>query len=475
MKISAELAMMTRPSRNGIRGGKDPLSKICVDGSGRIAVWDIDDAPWKGPNGGRVASKARYLRSVFRMTVFLLSGLALSACGERADSGTGVDRKTTADRIREVRVSRVEISRLENRVSYVGTLLAWRKTDISSEIGGTIERLHFERGDRVRKGQLLAKVSTRTILLEVRQAEAALEAARSQLEKTERGSRPEEIRIAEAALDEARAGLLEAENHYLRVKGLFESKAMSRSEYDTAKRGVDMARARVHAAEDQLELARQGPRAEDRDSARAALEQARAALALSRDRLRKSRLTAPHDGVAAFRDVEEGELIVPGSPLTRVVDADRMRVRIAVSENHIRHLGSQRAFDVELDAIPGKAFQAVLSFLSPAADPLTRSYPVEMTIEPPDPRMADGMTARVQIPITDARPSVKIPSAWLAEADGRMGVLLAEEGRAVFRRVTLGAYYDQRVEVLTGLSERDLIITTPSGLKAGDPIKYGNP
>lgn len=422
-----------------------------------------------------MTSKAKYRGSVLGVMTCLLSGAVLSACGESADSGTGVDKKTAIEQVRQVRVSRIAASPVEGEVSFVGTLLAHRKTDVSSEIGGAIERLHFERGDRVQKGQLMAEVSTRTILLEVRQAEALLEAAKSQLEKAEKGSRPEEIRIAAAALNEARAGLLEAENHFHRVKGLFESKAMSQSEYDSAKRGVDMARARVDSAGHLLELARQGPRAEDRDAARASLEQAKAALALARDRLRKSRLIAPHDGLAAFREVEEGELIAPGTPVTQVVDLGRMRVRIAVSENHIRYLERGKTFVVKLDAIPRETFVGDLSFLSPAADPITRSYPVELTVQRPDPRMADGMTVRVEIPITDGKRSVKIPSAWLAEEDGNMGVLVAEEGRAVFRQVTLGAYYDQRVEILSGLKEGELIITTPSGLRGGDPVNYGTP
>jgi len=386
-----------------------------------------------------------------------------------------VDKKTAAEQVRQIRVSRVVPSFVESQVSYVGTLLAHRKTDVSCEIGGTIEGIYFERGDRVKKGQPLAEVSTSTIRLEVRQAEAALNAAKSQLEKSERGSRPEEIHIAEAALHEARAALLEAGNNFHRIKDLFEMKATSKSQYDAAKRSVDMARARVDSAEHQLELVRQGPRAEDRDAARAGLEQAEAALALTRDRLRKSRLLAPHEGVAAFRKVEEGELIAPGTPVTQVVDLDPMRVRIAVSENHIRYLEKGKTLAFKLDAIPNETFVGVLSFLCPAADSLTRSYAMELTIQSPDPRMADGMTARVEIPITDGKRSVKIPSAWLAEENGNMGVLVAEGGKAVFHQVKLGAYYDQRVEILSGLREGELIITTPSGLKGGDPISYGTP
>jgi multidrug efflux pump subunit AcrA (membrane-fusion protein) len=440
---------------------------------GKDAVWG--QAGCGRENGGQVTSRGKDIRSVFRLMACLLSCAVLSGCGNSADSGAGVDKKPATEQARQVRVSRIATSPAEGQVSYVGTLLAHRKTDVSCEIGGTIEGIHFERGDRVLKGQPLAEVSTSTILLEVRQAEAALDVGKSQLEKAERGSRPEEIRIAEAALDEARASLLEAGNHFHRIKGLFDLKAISQSQYDAAKRGVDTARARVESAGDQLALVRQGPRAEDRDAARAGLEQARATLALARDRLRKSRLLAPHDGVAAFRKVEEGELIAPGTPVTQVVDLDPMRVRIAVSENHIRYLESGKTLAVKLDAIPHETFMGVLSFLSPAADPPTRSYAMELTIQRTDPRMADGMTARVEIPITDAKRSVKIPSAWLAEADGNMGILVAEKGKAVFRQVKLGAYYDQRVEILSGLREGELVITTPSGLKGGDPISYGTP
>jgi HlyD family secretion protein len=456
---------MQRPARRGLSWGR--LEKGEKAAKARAGL--------SRRNGGQVTSKRKGIRSIIMVMACLLACAVLSGCGERADSGAGMDKKTATEQVRQVRVSRITLSPLEGEVSYVGTLLAHKKTDVSCEIGGTIEGIHFERGDKVLKGQSLAEVSTRTILLEVRQAEAAVASAESQLEKAERGSRPEEIRIAEAGLDEARAGLREADNNFQRIERLFQSKSISQSEYDAAKRNVDMARARMESAGHQLELVRQGPRAEDRDAARAALEQAKAALALANERLRKSRLLAPHDGMAAFREVEEGELITPGTPVTQVVELDPLRVRVAVSENHIRFLEKGQALAVKLDAIPQETFTGVLCFLSPAADPFTRSYAMELTIQKPDPRMADGMSARVEIPIREEKRSVKIPSAWLTEEDGNMGVLVAEEGKAIFRQLKLGAYYDQRVEVLSGLKEGELAITTPSGLKGGDPVSYGTP
>ena len=85
--------------------------------------------------------------------------------------------------------------------------------------------------------------------------------------------------------------------------------------------------------------------------------------------------------------------------------------------------------------------------------------------------MADGITARVHLPILDEKKTIKIPSAWLSEENGKIGIYVAIEGRAQFREVTLGEYYDQRVEILTGLDEQDLLITNPAGIRSGDPIE----
>ncbi|MBW2358099.1 MAG: biotin/lipoyl-binding protein, partial [Deltaproteobacteria bacterium] len=222
------------------------------------------------------------MRHQFRNIVIALGVslycLALPGCGERAE--TSVEREIKATKVKFVKVSPVKVSSPEGTIEYVGVLTAQRKVMIASETGGTIEKLYFEKGDRVKKGQLLAKISTTSMRLQVRQAEAALSAARSNLAKIEKGSRPEEILIAEAVLKEAEAALFEAEKNFDRMEDLKEFKAASNSEYDSARRTLEMAQAKVESARQQLSLARQGPRAEDRESARANMEQAQAALAL---------------------------------------------------------------------------------------------------------------------------------------------------------------------------------------------------
>jgi HlyD family secretion protein len=391
-------------------------------------------------------------------------------CGDNAE--TRSVGETPIQTAKAVTVSPVEALPPSGTVEYVGVLAAFRKADISSELGGSIERLFFEKGDRVKKDQGLAEISTSSIRIEVQQAAAALKAAQSQLEKTTKGSRPEEILMAKAALQAAAAERLEAERNVDRIKNLYGTKSVSDSVYDSARRAVDMARAKEASARQGLILAEQGPREEDRQAAKANVEQAQAGLALARDRLRKSRLIAPFSGIAAFRDAEPGEVIPPGMIITRIVDLDRMKIKLSINEKDIAVLKKHPQLDFSVDALAGETYRCRLVFLSPTAAPSTRSFPAELLVADPDPRMADGMTVRVQFPLTDDNQAIKIPSAWLTEENGKIGLYVVENGKALFRAATLGAYYDQRVEILKGLDGNEKVIINPSGIKTGDPVTF---
>lgn len=408
-----------------------------------------------------------------RWSIIVVVGTALSAFYGCSDKGEiNVDQGNRLEEVKLVKVCTVNASPPEGTIEYVGTLLAYRKVRIASETGGNIEALYFEKGDKVRKGQLLCEISTSSILLEVQKASASLEAAKSNLEKIQKGSRPEEILIAKSALREADAILLEAEHNFKRINDLHEFRSVSESAYDSAKRSLEMARAKMESAKQQLSLTRQGPRVEDRKTARANMEQARAALGMAEDHLRKSRLHAPCDGIIAFRDVEQGEFIPRGTTITKIVDLKRLKIQVSLSERDIHILEKHKLFEFTVDAMPQKTFSCRLSFVSPAADPATRSFPLELMVEAPDQGMADGMTVRIKFPVVENEGTLKVPSSWISEENGEIGVYVFRDGKAVFKKVTLGAYYDQRVAILSGLADKDLVITNPAGINSGDPVRY---
>ena len=415
-----------------------------------------------------VTIRSRYSNRHLIIAALLL--VTLWSCGDNAETRSAGEAPIQS--AKPVTVSALESLPPRGTLEYVGALSAFRKAEISSELGGTIERFFFEKGDRVKKDQVLAEISTSSIRIEVQQAAAALKVAESQLDKTIKGSRPEEILIAKAALQAAVAERLDAEKNVERVRSLYGTRSVSDSVYDSARRAADMARAKEASARQELILAEQGPREEDRQAAKANVEQARAVLAQAADRLRKSRLTAPFSGIAAFRDVESGELAPPGMRITRIVDLSRMKIKLSINEKDIAIINKHPQLDFSVDALPGKTYRCRLEFLAPTAEPATRSFPAELLVADPDPRMADGMTVRVQFPLADDKQAIKIPSAWLTEQNGKIGLYVAENGKALFRAVTLGAYYDQRVEILEGLDGTEQVITNPAGIKNGDPVTF---
>ena len=418
---------------------------------------------------GRKNAFSSGFSGVMHCLLFAVFAIAFFGCGNEPAANTD-EKNSEKRRIRDVNLRSVRTLVPKGTIPYVGVLTAFRKVNVSSEIGGVIEKLLFEKGDVVKEGKLLAEVGTGSAGLHVREAEAAVAVVGSRLKTMEKGSRPQEIQIAEANVNEAEAALFEAKKMFGRVKQLHGIKAISGSEFDAVERQVATAKARMESAKQRLALALQGPRMEDINTARANLRQAEAGLALQKDLFRKSMIRAPCGGIIAFRNVEKGEIVRAGTPITRIIDLQQAKIKVSIGEKDIHVLREKERFDFTVDAIPGETFSCVLLFLSPTADAVTRSFPTEFAVRNPDPRMADGMTVRLELPTVAHGRKIKIPSAWLAEERGRTGVYLVDGGKAVFREVTIGAYYDNRVEILSGLKEDEQMIINPSGLTSGDLV-----
>jgi RND family efflux transporter MFP subunit len=151
-----------------------------------------------------------------------------------------------------------------------------------------------------------------------------------------------------------------------------------------------------------------------------------------------------------------------------------MKIKLSLAERDLPRLDRDERFPFTIDAYPGEGFACRLNFVSPTADPATRSFPIELLVDTPDSRMADGMTVRVEFPIASQKKSIKIPSVWLSEENGQIGLFVVEDGKALFKRVTLGSYYEGSVEILSGLNDDELVITNPAGLKTEDAVAYSS-
>jgi HlyD family secretion protein len=280
-----------------------------------------------------------------------------------------------------------------------------------------------QEGDRVRRGQVLARLDTRRLEPQVAQAEAQAAAQRQIVERLRTGSRPEEIAQAEAQVaaqrqvverlhtgsrpeeiaqaranvESAQADAAYARRQYTRLKALKERPQggiVSQQEVDSAKAALDVAEAKlvvtqkalvlavagprkeeVAVAEAQLaatqktlELAVAGPRQEEVAEAEARLRAAEAQLALLQQQLADTQLVAPVDAVVRTRLMEPGEMASPQKPVFSLAITDPKWVRAYVSEPDLGKVQPGMAASVRVDSFPDRRFDGWVGFVSPVAE-----------------------------------------------------------------------------------------------------------
>src|SRR6185437_1021507 len=266
-------------------------------------------------------------------------------------------------------------------------------------------------GDRVRKGQVLARLDTSRLEPQLAQARAQAAAQRAVVDRLHHGSRPEEVAQARANLTLAQADARQAHDNYRRLEAVFSTssgRAVSRQEVDDAQAQADVADAKVAVSRKALQLALLGPRQEDIAQAQAMLDGEQAQVALLEQELADAQLRAPLDAVVRSRIAEPGDMASPQKTALTLAITDPKWVRAYVSESDLGRVGPGMAATVAVDSFPGTRFEGWVGFISPVAEftPKTvqtqelRSslvYEIRVFVKDPDDRLRLGMPATVHL------------------------------------------------------------------------------
>ena len=168
-------------------------------------------------------------------------------------------------------------------------------------------------------------------------------------------------------------------------------------------------------------------------------------------------------GVVARILLNPGASVNPSSPILNLVDVDTVKVVTAVDEKKIRFIALGLPAAVTLEAFPGETFNARVSNISPVGNPVARTIDVELSIANPSHRLKPGMYAEVEW-IESRRTALVVPLISVVDRGGRKYVFLAGDGLARMVPVTVGAVVGDVIEILSGLSGDERIITTGAGL-----------
>jgi HlyD family secretion protein len=292
-----------------------------------------------------------------------------------------------------------------------GYIVAHHKHELGSKVMGRVEWIGVEKGDFVRKGQLLVKLEDREYRAQLEESQAALELAKRQLEELEAGSRPEEIARAEAVLARSLADLENARLEMERHEELLAEEVVSQQELDNSLARYRMAEAAVEVARRELELLRIGPRKEKIHQARAEVARAKAALSYSQTMLDATEIRAPITGTVLRRIAEIGEMITTSfagttgakSAVVALADLNDLQVELDISQKDFKRISAEHECQMIPEAYPDRQYECEIDEIAPEADRQKASIQVKVKILEPDEYLRPEMSARVIFSKKDER------------------------------------------------------------------------
>jgi len=243
-----------------------------------------------------------------------------------------------------------------------------RHVELAFNASGRIAELLVREGDRVAKGQVLSRIDTMRLQLQLAQAEAAAQAQRAQVARLKAGSRPEEIRQAAAQRDAAKAAAVDARQVYQRQRELVARNFVPQQQADAARNNLDAKEELLKAAEETLRLAVLGPRREDIAAAEAMLAAQEAAVAGLRQDIAEGELKAPTDGIVEKRILEPGDMASPQKPVFTLALADPVWARVYLPETALGRVPVGARASIATDSHPDRRHPGWVGYVSPTAE-----------------------------------------------------------------------------------------------------------
>lgn len=369
---SPEISPTERGATADVRDGATGNGRVAAPAAGRSPAGDAAEIATVLGVAGAAHPALGLVRRALRWgipIIIVLVGTFLFVRSRRAPAG--VQYETQSARRGDLTVT----------VTATGTLAPLDTVYVGTEVSGIVDVVAADYNDHVQKGQILAVVNTDQLQAQIRQGEAALEAAR-------------------AAAQQAAATLVETEPQAARAESLFAQRMISQQDVESARAAL----ARARAAE---------------ASARAQVSGARAALQAQQTVLRKATIRAPISGIVLQRQVERGRTVTAAfqTPVLFVLAADlaRMTLALDVDEADIGQVAVGQDAEFTVDAYPERTFSAKVRSVRNAAQTVEGvvTYQAILDVANTGLLLRPGMTATARIGTALVRDALLVPNAAL--------------------------------------------------------------
>ena len=398
-----------------------------------------------------------------------LMAIALFACAL-----AGCDRATATTPAAEGAGRRVVVVHpvkqpIARTVTQPATVHALNEATIYAQVAGYLTTITVDKGDVVKKGQLLATIEIPELEAEHReqlaskvQAQKELEAAKAALERAE-STREASV----AAVEQSRADQVLQTELYERKKALHLDKVISDQDLEIAaghKKEADAALALAEAKVKEAEAAKH--EASSRiDVASARVDTISAQVERVAARVAYAKIVSPLDGIVTHRFVDPGAMIQQASssltqtsPIVRVAQVDRVRVDFRVPEANVAAVATGQRVFLRTDAYRGRTFTGTVTRFSGALDLETRTMLVEAVYENKDRALMPGMFGEARLELERHDDALTLPAETIREHEGARVVFVVENGRARRKTVTTGIDTGAIVEILNGIDATQAVV-----------------
>ena len=329
-------------------------------------------------------------------------------------------------------------------VRATGSLMAEEQADVAAEIAGRVVDAPIERGTPVAAGAALIRIAPDEADAQLKEAQA--NAAQIEARLGLAGSGTFDVnKVPE--VQTAKASYALAQSEFNRIESLLAQKVVSQSEYDQRHTQMEAARqqydAARNAAAQQFE----------------ALQAARARVALARKAFTDTTVRAPFAGTVDQRLVSIGDYVTKGMKVAVVVRTNPLRMQLTVPEQFVSAIAAGSPVTFVVDAYPGREFQGVVRYVSPALQQEQRALTLEAIVPNPKGELKAGFFATARIEQPTKVPGVLVPASAVQVTSGTAHVFVVNGDRAEERIVTTGQTVGDQVEITKGLNAGERVAT----------------
>lgn len=403
----------------------------------------------------------------------LLAGLAVSALsGCKSSQESGADSTAVA-----VQAEHPTVGPISEEIAADAILAPLAQAAIAPRISSPIRAEYVQRGDHVRRGQLLVALEDRDLQGNALDSKGGLTQAKAAYTAATHATIPEDAQKAQLDVHQAKANLDVANRTAEERKRLLQQGAIAARDTQTAIAAAVQAQATYDEAVKHLESVQNTTRATNTQTAQGQLTSAQGRYINAQAQVNYANLRSPIDGVVTDRPLFPGETAQAGTAVITVMDTSSVLAKMHIAQASAQKLKVGAPAKVSVPGLP-EPVEGTVSLISPALDAGSTTVEVWLKLPNPNGRLKVGTPVHAVMHGTVVPNALRIPTAALLPAEeggGTVVMVAGADGVAHKRAVTVGIRTPEQVQITSGLSAADNVITEGSyGLDEGTKITLGS-